>query len=293
MCGHTTQHENNFSEERENKLKQEVQKLQQEHNRTKEQLTKTRQERNQAREGLDQARSELREVQQEHTQTQEQLTKVRQDLNQIQEQFTNAQQDLTQAQQELSQLRTEKEQWSQARNSIIEILMNAPGQAGRQYERGQSSRGDLRVNDALPTTLEGMQEQLERERRTQQESRTRELQLRERMERTTWEQMDLLEDDRLSLLLQQRIGNVLSDHRLREELFPDQQHKNRLRKTLRALLKEALDDHGRFGLEQRDIAFEFLSQIEEQMKAHNRPEEEFIQAMNDARHVANKKGLFR
>jgi hypothetical protein len=61
---------------------------------------------------------------------------------------------------------------------------------------------------------------------------------------------------------------------------------------LQALQREVLDDHRRFGLEQRDIAFEFLSQLEEQMKAYNRPDEEYRQAMNDARRVANAKGLF-
>ena len=161
-------------EGRENDLKHDMRIIQQKH---QEQITKMQQERDhfqrQLRDALqerDQARGQLRDTLQERDQARGQLRDALQEHNRTQEQ---TQRDLRSAQEQLSQMRIQEEQRKQTWDRLYETLMNMPGQLGRQYERGQSSRGELRANDALPPTVEGIEEQLEGEQRRQQESRAR------------------------------------------------------------------------------------------------------------------------
>jgi hypothetical protein len=188
------------------------------------------------------------------------------------------------AQEELRQLRTQEEQRKQRWDSLYEILMNAPGQTDRQYERGQSSRGDLRVNNALPTTREGIEEQLGRERRTQQETLERVLQLQEHLQRTLRERgEDLPANERLNELLRQKIWNVVSDHRLDEVLFPRQQQWElpNLRQRLHNLYLQTVSEYTSLRLSQQQIAGEFVDQLQEQIEEHNRPSQEWIDASED------------
>jgi hypothetical protein len=304
--------EHSQMKERENKLKQEAQELQQERDRFQRQLRDAWEERDRfqrqladAREERDQARSELRDARQEHNRTREQLrnaqqdlnrtreqlTKTRQDLNQVQVQLTNAQLERDrahlerdQAQQELSQLRTQEAQRKQRWDSLYDILMNAPGQPDRQYERGQSSREELRANDAFPTTLEGMEQQLGRERRTQQELLERVLQLQERLQRTLRERGENLPaNERLNELLRQKIWNVVSDHRLDEVLFPRQQYGElpSIRQRLQNLYLQTVSEYTSLRLSQEQIVGEFVDQLQEQIEEHNRPSQEWIDASED------------
>jgi hypothetical protein len=311
--------EHSQMKERENKLKQEAQELRQERDRFQRQLTEAREERDQARqerdrfqrqltdarEERDQARNELRgtrqeldhtrrqlrEDRQEHNRTQEQLRNTQQERDQARRQLRDAQQERDQAQtertlaqEELRQLRTQEEQRKQRWDSLYEILMNAPGQTDRQYERGQSSRGDLRVNNALPTTREGIEEQLGRERRTQQETLERVLQLQEHLQRTLRERgEDLPANERLNELLRQKIWNVVSDHRLDEVLFPRQQQWElpNLRQRLHNLYLQTVSEYTSLRLSQQQIAGEFVDQLQEQIEEHNRPSQECIDASED------------
>jgi hypothetical protein len=277
--------------------REEQQKFQQERDRFQRQLTDAREERDQARnelrgtrQELDQARRQLREERQEHNQTQEQLTNAQLERDRFQRQLRDAHQERDQAQrertlaqEELSQLRTQEEQRRQRWDSLYDILMNAPGQPDQQPERDQSSRGDLRANDALPTTREGMEEQLERERRTRQESLERVLQLQERLQRTLREHGEDLPSNRLNELLRQKIWNVVSDHRLDEVLFPRQQHGElpSLRQRLQGLYLQTVSDYASLRLSQEQIAGEFVDQLQEQIEEHNRPSQEWIDASED------------
>jgi hypothetical protein len=278
--------------------REEQQKFQQERDRFQRQLTDAREERDQARnelrgtrQELDQAQRQLREERQEHNRTQEQLRNTQQERDQARRQVREAQQERDQAQrertlaqEELGQLRTQEEQRKQRWDSLYDILMNAPGQPGRQDERGQSSRSDLRVNnDALPTSREGMEEQLERERRTRQESLERVLQLQERLQRTLRERGEDLPSNRLNELLRQKIWNVVSDHRLDEVLFPRQQHGElpSLRQRLQGLYLQTVSDYASLRLSQEQIAGEFVDQLQEQIEEHNRPSQEWIDASED------------
>jgi hypothetical protein len=181
-------------------------------------------------------------------------------------------------------MRTQEGQREQRWKSLYETFMNATGQPDRQYERGQSSRGELRGEDVLPTTREGMEEQLEREQRMRQESLERVLRLQEHMQRTLREHGENLPmNERLNELLRQKIWNVVSDHRLDEVLFPRQQHGElpSLRQRLQNLYLQTVSEYTSLGLPQGQIAGEFVDQLQEQMEDHNRPSQEWIDASED------------
>jgi hypothetical protein len=261
------------TKEREKKLKQEVQKLQQEHNRTQEQLAKTQQER-------DQARGQLREAQQEHNRTQEQLRDAREERDQARRQLREAEGMRQSLQGEETRRRA---MWNRLYDAIWSLTNNTEREP-RQDGRGQSSRGELRANDALPTTVEGMQEQLGGERRRQQELFERVLQLQEGIQRTLRERgEDVPSNQRLNELLRQGIWNVVSYHRLDEMLFPRQEHGElpSLRQRVRNFYLQTVSESTSLGLPQGQIAGEFVDQLQEQMEAHNRPSQEWIDTAED------------
>jgi hypothetical protein len=283
--------ERSLMRERENKLKHEAeqrlqrelervrreeqQKLQQERNRFQRQLGEAQQERNQAREERDQARGQLRDAQQE--------------LNQAQRQLRETQEMIQSLQGEENRRRA---MWNRLYDAFWSLTDNTEREP-QQDERGQSSRGGLRANDALPTTLEGMQEQLERERRTPQEARGRVQRLREHIQRSIWEQGNQPPNERLNELLKYPMEGVLEDHHLVEQIYPpeDQPAQDRqalresfnkaLRYRLRNLYLTIVTEYSPSGLGANEIAGEFLDQLQEQMEEHNRPSQEWIDASED------------
>jgi myosin heavy subunit len=261
-------------------------------NRAQEQLRNAQQER-------DQAREQLRKLQQEPHPTQEQLRKAQQDLNRTQEQLRKAQQERNRAQTQLrnalqehnstqEQLTITQEERDQAQEELAQLREQLrQGQQG--YERGQSSRGDSRVEDALPTTIEGMQEQLEGEHRRQQELFERVLQLQEGIQRTL---LDCGEDvprtDRLNELLRQGIWNLVGYHRLDEMLFPRQEFGELpgLRQRVRNFYLQTVSESTSLGLSQGQIAMEFVDQLRDQLAAHDRPNQELIDTSEDIQEEA-------
>jgi hypothetical protein len=276
--------EHSLMRERENKLKQEAeQRLQRELERVRrEEQQKLLQERDRfqrqlgdAREERDQARGQLREAQQERDQARRQLREAEETRQSLQ-----------------GKENRRWVMWNRLYDTFWSLVGNTEREP-RQDERGQSSRGDLRVNDALPTTREGTQEQLERERRAQQESRERVQRLREHIQRIIWEQGNEPLNERLNELLKYPIEGVLEDHQLVEKIYPlnDQPAKDRqafsqsLNKALRKRLKDIYltirAEYALSGLGVNEIAVEFLGQLEEQIKEHDRPNQEWIDASED------------
>jgi chromosome segregation ATPase len=260
--------------EERDRLQTQLRDAQQEHNRTRQQLRDAQQERNQAQ-------TQLRDAQQELGQAQTQFRNAQQERDQ-------AQRERTSAQEQLSQMRNQEEQRRQT-DELYETMMNAPGQLGRQYERGQSSR----ANDALPTTVEGMQEQLEGEQGRQQESRARVRQLRDHIQRIIWEQGNQPPNERLNQLLKYPMEGILQDQRLVEEIYPpyDQpaQDQLALRQSLNKALRHRLlslyltlgAEYTPSGLRADEIAGEFVDQLQEQMDAHERPSQEYLDTIED------------
>ena len=277
-------------EGRENDLKHDMRIIQQKH---QEQITKMQQERDhfqrQLRDALqerDQARGQLRDTLQERDQARGQLRDALQEHNRTQEQ---TQRDLRSAQEQLSQMRIQEEQRKQTWDRLYETLMNMPGQLGRQYERGQSSRGELRANDALPTTVEGMQEQLEGERGRQQELFERVLRLQDGIQRTLREHgEDVPNNERLNEVLRQGIWNLVGYHRLDETLFPRQEFGGlpSLRQRVHNFYLQTVSEYTTsLNLSSGQIAGEFVDQLQDQLGAHNRPNQELIDTSEDVQEL--------
>ena len=285
--------ENSQMEERERKMNQEMQRIQQEYSRAQEQLIKMQQERDQARIERDRIQRQLEASQQNLNQAQGERDRFQRQLGEAQQERDQAQRERTSAQEQLSQMRIQEEQRKQIWDRLYETMMNVQGQLGRQYERGQSSRGELRVEDALPTTVEGIEEQLEGEQRRQQESRERVQRLREHIQRIIWEQGDGPQNERLNQLLKYPMEGILKDQHLVEEIYPpdDQPAQDRLalRQSLNKALRHRLrnfyltlvTEYTPSGLSANVISGEFVDQLQEQMRAHNRPNQEWIDASED------------
>jgi predicted nucleic acid-binding Zn-ribbon protein len=234
-----------------NRAQEQLRKMQQEHNPTQEQLRLAQQNLNRTQEQLRRAQQERSQAQQSLNRTREQLTnaqqerdQAQQDLDSTQEQLTNAQQERDQAQQELEQLR----------------LAQQMGDAGVN-----SSRGDSRADEALPTTVEGMQGQLEGEHRRLHESFERMLQLQEGIQRTLLERgEEMPENERLNELLRQGIWNLVGYHRLDETLFPRQEFgglpdlRQRVRDSYLQTVSESTSSRR---LSQGQVASEFVDQL--------------------------------
>lgn len=165
----------------------------------------------------------------------------------------------------------------------MQAYTDTPTQEAQQHAGDQQSREELRVQDESLPSVQRMQEQLQGELRGQEESRARVRQLREQIQRELWGQEDLPRDERLNELLQQKIWNVVSDHRLDEVLFPRQQHGElpNLRQRLQNLYLQTVSEYTSQGLPQGQIAGEFVDQLQEQMEEHNRPSQEWIDASED------------
>ena len=270
-----------IKQEREQRLQRELERVR------REEQQKLQQERNRFQRQLEDAQRNqklLTTAQQERDQARGQLREAQQDLEQVLGQLTDAQQERDQAQQELRQMRTQEEQRKQTWDRLYEILMNASGQPDLQ---GQSSRGDLRANDALPTTLEGMWEQLEREQGIQQESRERERQIREHTRKSLRERgEDLPINEQLSELLRHKIGNIISDYCLEVELFSHQQERKPLRERLKDLYRQT-EREFTSRLQPHEIAGEFGYQLQEQMRAHNREDWETTAVLEDIGELLN------
>ncbi len=222
---------------------------------------------------LDQVRSVLEErnqARQDHDRFQRQLTLTQQERNQAQqnlhhtwEQLTLTQQERDQAQQELEQLRL----------------------AQQMGELGLSSRGDLGANDALPAREEDMQKRLEGEYRRLQVMYERVLQLQAGFQRTLRERgEDMPRNGRLNELLRQGIWNLVGYHRLDEMLFPRQEHRQlpSLRQRVRNFyLQTVSESTSPLGLTQEQIAQEFVDQLKDQLETHHRPNQEYIDTVED------------
>jgi hypothetical protein len=159
--------------------------------------------------------------------------------------------------------------------------MDIQTQEAQRQEGNLRSREELRVQDGSPSGARGMQEQLQGELRGQEESRARVRQLREQIKRELWEQEDLPRDERLNELLKQRVGNIIHDHHLIEELYPNQQHWELLRRELLNLHMNVLSDYAHAELQPQNISIEFIDHIEEQMEKYHRPGWETLQIMED------------
>jgi hypothetical protein len=242
-------------------------------------------------------------LKQERDQAQTQLTRIQQDLNRTLEQFTKAEQERDRAQGERDRFQRQLGDAERERDRLQTQLTNAlqeRNQAQEQLrqgqqvgERGQSSRGDSRANDALPTTVEGIEGQLEGEHRRQQESRERVGRLREHIQRIIWEQGDGPQNERLNELLKYPMEGILKDQHLVEEIYPpdDQPAQDRivlrqslnkaLRHRLRSLYLTLVAEYIPSGLSTNDISGAFGNQLQEQMEAHNRPSQEWIDAIED------------
>ena len=241
--------------------------MQQEHNPTQEQLRLAQQNLNRTQEQLRRAQQERSQAQQSLNRTREQLRIAQQDLDSTQEQLTNAQQERDQAQQDLDSTREQ---------------LRLAQQTG---DVGQSSRGDSRADEALPTTVEGIQERLEGEHRRLHESFERMLQLQEGIQRTLLERgEEMPNNERLNELLRQGIWNLVGYHRLDETLFPRQEFgglpdlRQRVRDSYLQTVSESTSSRR---LSQGQVASEFVDQLRDQLEAHNRPSQEYIDTTED------------
>jgi myosin heavy subunit len=237
-----------------------VRRVLEEYPQMKERENKLKQER-------DQAQTQLTRIQQDLNRALEQLTKAEQERNQAQQSLNSTQEQLTITQQELAQTQEQLRQTQQV------------------GERGQSSRGDSRANDALPTTVEGMQEQLGGERRRQQELFESVLRLQDGIQRTLLERGgDVPNNDRLNELLRQGIWNLVGYHRLDETLFPRQEFGElpSLRQRMRNFYLQTVSEYTTsLNLSSGQIAGEFVDQLEDQLRVHNRPDQEYIDTSED------------
>jgi hypothetical protein len=241
---------------------------------------------------------EQQKLQRERALFQRQLSEAQQALSQTQEQLSNEQQEHNRAQEQLRTKQLEhyrtQAQLRNVQQKYIRALEQIRQAQQESNQRGQSSRAELRrANDALPTTREGLQEQFESERSTPQESRERVQQLRERIQRSIWEQEDQPANERLNALLKYPLEGVFEDHQLVEQIYPhrdqpaqDQQALQQslhqaLRKRLKDLYLKTLVEYTTPGLQEHEIAGEFLNQFEEQIERYNRPSQEWVDVSED------------
>jgi len=237
----------------------------------------------------DRFQRQLREIQQEHNQTQEQLRNAQQEhvrtkeqLRRIQDQMRNQEESVrtreVQLQQHEENMRGEI--WNELWESM-QAQVDMPAQGTQQRAGDQQSKEELRGQEESLPRVQRMQEQLQGELRGQEESRARVRQLREQIQRELWGQEDLPRDERLHELLKQRLGDVLHDHHLVEELYSNQPHWELLRQNLGSLHINVVSDYAGADLQPLNISIEFISQLQEQMGNHHRPESEIMQAMED------------
>ncbi len=94
-------------------------------------------------------------------------------------------------------------------------------------------------------------------------------------------------NDRLNEVLRQGIWNLVGYHRLDETLFPRQEFGGlpSLRQRVHNFYLQTVSEYTSVGLSQGQIAGEFVDQLQDQLEAHNRPNQELIDTSEDVQEL--------
>jgi hypothetical protein len=271
---------------------------------------------------IEEVHKQLLQAQKERNHAQDLLKQLRQKRNHAQDLLKQLRQKHNHAQEQLGQAQknSRKQTWESLCDHL-QSFMHTTGQESQRHERGQSSRQEqlrqveennskqtwesfcdrlqsfmhtaaqeLRVHDASLPTVQRMQRQLERVQISQDKLWIRLQKMREQIYAVIWMKEDLPRNERLDKLLQQRIGDVLYDHRLIEERYLNQQHWKLLKKKLLDMHKNVRLDYAYLGKhfddDKMQISVAFINQFEEQIRNRDQTEWEITEAMEAAQKVA-------